>query len=89
MAAVVVFPFVADTIADPSGKRAASRSTALGSSFQSSFPGIVVPPPAPANRESCPTARATATSAASGSGGRTASGGYPSPALTLLGESIE
>jgi hypothetical protein len=89
MAAVVVFPFVADTTAEPSGSSRASRSIAPGSSFHSSFPGIVVPPPAPASRESRPPARATATSAASESGRRTASGGYPSPRVTLSGESIE
>ena len=36
---------------DPWGRRAASASTAPGSTFQSSFPGSVVPPPRPAARE--------------------------------------
>ena len=70
---------VAETTADPSGSRAASRSTASGSSLQRSFPGIVVPPPVPARRERRPATRATATSAASDSGRRTADGGYPRP----------
>ena len=53
----VVFPFVAETTTEPSGSRAASRSTAPGSCFQRSFPGSVVPPPRPATRESAPAAR--------------------------------
>ncbi len=71
IAAVVVLPFVADTNAEPRVSRAARRSIAPGSSFQSSFPGMVVPPPAPASRDSRPAARATAISAASGTGRRT------------------
>src|SRR5205823_14857660 len=70
-AAVVVLPFVAETSAEPRGRRAASRSTAEGSSFHRSFPGRVVPPPAPASRERPPTARAARISAPRGIGGRT------------------
>ena len=66
IAAVVVLPFVAETSADPRGSRAARRSTALGSSFQSSLPGSVVPPPAPASRERPAAARARPISRASG-----------------------
>ena len=66
IAAVVVLPFVAETSAEPCGSRAASRSTAPGSSFQSSFPGRVVPPPAPASRERPAAARARPISRASG-----------------------
>jgi hypothetical protein len=78
IAAVVVLPFVAEITAEPSGSLAARRSIAPGSSFQSSFPGTVVPPPAPARRDSRPAARATAISAASGIGKRKTGGGYPS-----------
>jgi biotin carboxyl carrier protein len=63
IAAVVVLPFVAETTAVPPGRRAAKRSIAPGSSFESSFPGTVVPPPAPTRRDSPPTARAAAISA--------------------------
>ena len=42
----------------------ASASIALGSSFQSSLPGSVVPPPVPARRESFPAARAARDSTA-------------------------
>jgi hypothetical protein len=70
IAAVVVFPFVAESTADPSGNLAARRSIAPGSSFQSTFPGNVVPPPALATRDNVPAARATATSADSGIGTR-------------------
>src|SRR5581483_845382 len=66
MAAVVVFPFVAEIAAVPAGRRAASRSIAPGSSVANSFPGTVVPPPAPARRESPATKRAAATSSPSG-----------------------
>ena len=52
IAVVVVLPFVAETSATPCGRRRASASTAPGSSFHSSFPGSVVPPPRPAARES-------------------------------------
>jgi hypothetical protein len=72
IAVVVVLPFVAETRADPSGRRAARRSIASGSSFQSSFPGSVVPPPVRASRDSPPAARAAAISSASGIRGRTA-----------------
>ena len=72
IALVVVFPFVAETSTDPCGRRAASRSIAPGSSFQSSLPGSVVPPPRPATRDSEPAARAAAASSASGIGGRIA-----------------
>ena len=72
IAVVVVLPFVAETSTEPCGSRAASRSIAPGSSFQSSFPGSVVPPPRPASRESEPAARAAAASSASGIGGRIA-----------------
>ena len=58
IAVVVVFPFVAETSATPSGSRPASASSAPGSSFHTSFPGSVVPPPRPAARESRPTSRA-------------------------------
>ena len=77
IAAVVVFPFVAETSAEPCGSRSASRSTAPGSSFQRSFPGRVVPPPRPASRERRPAARATAASTESGTGGRTGRGYLP------------
>src|SRR5579864_5576565 len=66
MAAVVVFPFVAEIVAVPAGRRAARRSIAPGSRVASSFPGMVVPPPAPARRESPATKRAAATSSPSG-----------------------
>src|SRR5581483_674573 len=66
IAAVVVFPFVAETTAVPAGSRAASRSTAPGSTIDRSFPGTVIPAPAPTRRERPATARAAATSAASG-----------------------
>src|SRR5438552_199828 len=68
---------VAGTPTGPSGSRAASRSIAPGSIFHSSLPGTVVPPPAPARRESRPAACATATSAARGRGRRKTEGGYP------------
>ena len=50
IAAVVVFPFVADTSATPRGRRAARRSSAPGSTAESSLPGRVVPPPRRATR---------------------------------------
>src|SRR5581483_8193124 len=62
IAVVVVFPFVAETRAAPAGRRAASASIAPGSSFQSSFPGSVVPPPRPDARDKRPTPRATSDS---------------------------
>ncbi len=77
IAVVVVLPFVAETSADPRGSRAASASIAPGSSFQSSFPGSVVPPPRPARRESAPAARSTDASSSSASGGRIARTPYP------------
>ena len=46
------------------GSRAASASIAPGSSFQSSLPGIVVPPPVPASRDSRAAARAASDSIA-------------------------
>ena len=64
MAAVVVFPFVAETAAVPAGRRAASRSIAPGSSFDRSLPGMVIPAPAPTSRERAATPRAAAVSAA-------------------------
>ena len=67
IAADVVLPFVAETSTEPCSSRAASRSIAPGSSFQSSFPGSVVPPPRPATRESAPAARSTADSTTAGS----------------------
>jgi hypothetical protein len=60
IAAVVVLPFVAETSALPSGSRAARRSRRPGSIEDSTFPGTVVPPPAPTRRDSPPTARAAA-----------------------------
>ena len=74
IAAVVVLPFVAEITAAPAGSRAASRSIAPGSSFERSFPGTVVPPPAPASRDSAATPRAAAISAASGTRSCTARG---------------
>jgi hypothetical protein len=71
MAAVVVLPFVAEISADPRGSQAASLSTAPGSSFQSNFPGTVVPPPAPTTRERAAAARASTISAESGRRGLT------------------
>ena len=65
MAVVVVFPFVADTSATPAGSRAARASTAAGSSFQSTLPGSVVPPPRPTARDSAPIPRAAVVSSAS------------------------
>ena len=65
IAVVVVLPFVAETSATPWGSRAASASRAPGSSFQTSLPGSVVPPPRPAARESRPTSRAADVSSAS------------------------
>ncbi len=70
IAAVVVLPFVAEISAVPSGSRAASRSTALGSSIASSFPGTVVPPPAPTSLDSPAAARAAAIPATRGTRGR-------------------
>ena len=68
IATVVVLPFVADTSATPAGRRRASASSAAGSSFQTSFPGSVVPPPRPVARESRPTNRAAEVSSASRAG---------------------
>ena len=51
--------------ADPSGRRPASLPTAPGSTVARIFPGIVVPPPLPASRESRPDALASAISARS------------------------
>ena len=65
IAVVVVLPFVAETSATPWGSRAARASRAPGSSFQTSLPGSVVPPPRPAARESRPTRRAAEASSAS------------------------
>ena len=62
IAVVVVFPFVPETRATPAGSRAASTSMAPGSSFQSSLPGSVVPPPRPVARDRRPTARAAIVS---------------------------
>src|SRR5262249_31053920 len=67
IAVAVVLPFVADTSAEPAPSLAARRGTAAGSSFQSSLPGTVVPPPRPAARESRAAARAARISAASSS----------------------
>ena len=63
-AAVVVFPFVAETIAVPEGSRAASAESAPGSIVARILPGSVVPPPRPARRDSRPAERASATSRA-------------------------
>src|SRR4029079_8359971 len=65
MAAVVVFPFVAETSAEPSGRRRASFPTAAGSTVARIFPGMVVPPPLPASLDSLPAALASAISARS------------------------
>ena len=62
IAVVVVFPFVAETRATPSGSERASRPTAAGSSAARSFPGSVVPPPRPVTRDSLPAPRASAVS---------------------------
>ena len=70
IAAVVVLPLVAEISAVPSGSRAASRSTALGSSSASSLPGTVVPP-APTSLDSPAAARAAAIPATRGTRGRT------------------
>ena len=87
IAAVVVLPFVAEITAEPSGSLAARRSIAPGSSFQSSFPGTVVPPPAPARRDRLPAARATAISAASGIGKRKTGGRLSEcPPIPRMGE---
>ena len=51
IALVVVLPFVAETRPTPDGSRAASASIAAGSTFQSSFPGRVVPPPPTADEQ--------------------------------------
>src|SRR5207244_4460206 len=79
----VAVELVAETRTVPRGRRAASRSIAAGSSFQSSFPGRVVPPPRPASRESPPAARAAAASRASGIGGRTGQPYRDSPLLAF------
>src|SRR6188472_595576 len=68
IAVVVVLPFVADTSATPAGRRRASASTAAGSSFQTSFPGKVVPPPRRVARDRRPTKRAAEVSSASRAG---------------------
>ena len=60
--AVVVFPFVAETSADPSGSRPARSPSAPGSIVARILPGRVVPPPRPASCERRPAARATAIS---------------------------
>jgi hypothetical protein len=61
IAAVVVFPFVAEITALPCASRRASSPIACGSSRVSSLPGSVVPPPRPAARTTVPTAFAAAT----------------------------
>ena len=66
IAAAVVLPFVADRSAEPFGRRSARRSTAVGSIFQRSLPGTVVPPPRPVSRDRPAAARAARISAASG-----------------------
>ena len=73
IAAVVVLPFVAETSAEPCGSRAARRSIAPGSSFQSSLPGQrrAAAGAARAARAAPPRAR-RAISRASGTGARTA-----------------
>ena len=58
MAAVVVLPFVAETITEPCGSRFAKRAIALRSSAFSTRPGKVVPPPLPVSRERAPALRA-------------------------------
>ena len=60
IAAVVVLPFVAETSTQPSGSRRARRSSASGSRAEITFPGTVVPPPAPRSLESPAAARAAA-----------------------------
>ena len=59
IAAVVVFPFVAEMTADPSGKRRGEPVDGAGIELPDSLPGTVVPPPAPRRRERRPAARAT------------------------------
>jgi hypothetical protein len=71
IAAVVVLPFVAETSAAPSGSRCARRSNASGSSDESTFPGTVVPPPAPTRRESPAAIRAPAIPTVRGTRTRT------------------
>jgi hypothetical protein len=58
MAAVVVLPFVAETMTDPCGSLFAKRAIALRSSAFSTRPGKVVPPPRPVSRERTPALRA-------------------------------
>jgi hypothetical protein len=77
MAVVVVLPFVAETAATPAGSRAASRSIAPGSSFDSSLPGTVMPAPAPSRRERPATSRAARISAAVSTGRGYATIGVP------------
>ena len=79
IAVVVVLPLVADTSATPAGRRCASASSASGSSFHTSFPGSVVPPPARVLRDRPAAARAAATLAVNAVTSRT----LPRGALTL------
>jgi hypothetical protein len=62
MAAVVVFPFVAEMSAEPMGSRRASAETAFGSIVARILPGMVVPPPRAAARERRPAIRASSIS---------------------------
>ena len=59
--AVVVLPFVAETTTTPPAIRRDSLGMASGAIRRSSLPGRLVPPPAPARRDSPAAARAAAT----------------------------
>src|SRR6478672_9913717 len=85
IAAVVVFPFVAETTAVPEVRPAARRSIASGSSWARSLPGIVVPPPAPTRRESAATPRAAAISSPRGGRGGRIRRGYVTAVERRLG----
>ena len=65
IAAVVVFPLVAEIMIVPRGRRLASSAIAPGSSAISTRPGRLVPPPRPARLAILPTARAAAIFAGS------------------------
>ena len=84
IAAVVVLPFVAETSAEPSGRRRARRSSTSGSIDASTLPGTVVPPPAPTSRESRAATRAPAIPTVRGTRTLTA-GGYPGRGPSLRG----
>jgi len=65
MAAVVVFPLVAETTTEPCSRRPASIRIAWGSRRISTLPGSDVPPPRPARRARPPTALAATSFGAS------------------------